>query len=86
MAGKAKVELLTAPGCSKCERAKESIKSVLKRFKDKISYTEIDVSKNPKKLLEYGVMTTPVVIINGKLAFEGTPSEKELGKKLKEVK
>ncbi|MCH8002993.1 MAG: thioredoxin family protein [Nanoarchaeota archaeon] len=83
---KIRVELLTAPGCSKCAKAKENIKSILNRFKDKVNYTEIDVSKNPKKLLKFGVMMTPAIIINNKLEFEGTPSERELEEKLKEKK
>ena len=46
---KIRVELFTAPGCSKCAKAKENIKSILNKFKDKVNYVEIDVSK--KRLL-----------------------------------
>jgi len=69
-------------GCGKCERAMEIIKRVTGKYKGKIKIIEIDVIKTPKKLIEYGVMTTPALIINGKLAFEGSVDEKKLQKKI----
>ena len=81
-----KLEVLTTSlGCPKCERAMGIIKEVLIEFKGKVKVTETDIVKHPEKLSEFGIMTTPAIIINGKLAFEGTPSKEQLKKKLKEA-
>jgi len=80
-----KIEVLTTSlGCAKCERAMGIIKEVVKEFKGKVKVTETDIVKHPEKLIKFGIMTTPAVIINGKLAFEGALSKEALKKKIKE--
>ena len=80
------IEILTTSlGCSKCERAMKIIKEVVGEYKGKIKVIETDIIKNPEKLIKFGIMTTPAVIINGKLAFEGAPSKEELKKRIKEA-
>ena len=81
-----KLEVLTTSlGCAKCERAMQIINDVVNEYKGKIKVVETDIVKNPDKLIKFGIMTTPAIIINGKLAFEGTPSKEQLKKKLKEA-
>lgn len=81
-----KLEVLTTSlGCAKCERAMQIINDVVKKYKGKIRVVKTDVVKNPEKLLKFGVMTMPVIIINGKVAFEGAPSKEKLAKKIEEV-
>ena len=78
-----KMEVLTTSlGCAKCHRAMGIINSVVKKYRGKIKVVETDIMKHPDKLLKFNVMTTPAIIINGKLAFEGTPNEKTLSKKI----
>jgi len=80
------IEILTTTlGCSKCERAMQVINTVVNKYKGKIKVVETDVMKNPDKLIEFGLMTTPAIFINGKLAFEGAPSEKKLNEKIQEA-
>ena len=80
------IEILTTElGCSKCELAMEIINRVVKKYKGQIKVIKTDITKHPDKLMKYNVMTTPSIIINGKLAFEGTPKENELDKKIKEA-
>ncbi len=77
------IEILTTSlGCSKCERAMQTINDVVNKYKGKIKVVKTDVMKNPEKLIKFGVMTTPVIIINGKLAFEGAPGKEELKQKI----
>ena len=81
-----KLEILTTSlGCSKCERAMQIIKEVVKNYKGKIKVIETDIVKNPNKLIKFGVMSTPAIIINGKLVFEGAPNKEALKKKIEEA-
>ena len=70
--------LTTTLGCSKCERAMQIINTVVGKYKGKIKVVETDVMKEPDKLIKFGLMSTPAILINGKLAFEGAPKEQEL--------
>lgn len=50
-----------------------------------LSYEIVDVTEHPEVALEYGLLSTPGVVIEGKLEFTGRPpSEKELTAKLRE--
>jgi len=80
------IEILTTSlGCAKCERALDIIHDITKKYKGKIRVVETDIVKNPEKLIKFGVMSTPAIIINGKLVFEGTPNKEALKKKIEEV-
>lgn len=81
-----KLEILTTSlGCAKCERAMQIIKDIVNEYKGKIKVVETDIVKNPDKLIKFGIMTTPAIIINGKLAFEGVPNKDKLKKKIREA-
>jgi len=82
---KVRVDVITAPGCSKCEKAKQTIAKVLQGQKN-VVYKEISLIDNPDVAVKYGIMGTPAIIINGKLEFEGNPGEEKLRKKLEEYK
>ena len=71
-----KVEILTSPGCSSCERVEKMLNEM------NVKYKIIDITKNPEILQKYSVMSAPGIIINGKLAFSGVPSKKDLKKEL----
>ena len=72
-----KVEILTTPGCSSCKKVEKMLDEM------KVKYKIVDITKNPKILEEYQVMTAPGIVINGKLEFQGVPSKEELLKKIK---
>jgi glutaredoxin len=78
------VELITAPGCSKCVSAKRIIEKVLKENKH-VAYKELSLLDHPELALKYNIMSTPALIINGVLAFSQPPSEKQLKEKLVEL-
>ncbi len=71
-----KVQILTTHGCAGCA----TVESMLDKIK--VKYTVIDVTKNPKILQKYPIMTAPGIVINGKLEFIGVPKENDLRKKL----
>jgi len=81
-----KIEILTTKfGCAKCERAMSMINDVVKKYKGKVKVIETDIAKHPDKLMQFNVMTTPAIIFNGKLVFEGAPSKEAFEKKIKEL-
>lgn len=81
-----KLEILTTSlGCAKCERALQTIKKVVNDYKGKVKVKETDVVKNPEAVIKYGVLTTPAIIINNKVVFEGVPSEKKLREKIRKA-
>ncbi len=49
-----------------------------------LSYRVVDVLESPEIGVKYGVLSTPAIAVNGKLAFSGIPREKALRKKLED--
>lgn len=75
-----KIQVLTSEGCSGCNK----IEKMLAEFN--VKYELMDIATNPEILKKITVFTAPVVIIDGKLAFTGVPSKKELSQKIKNYK
>lgn len=73
---KMKVQILTTPGCSSCVKVEKMLDEM------KVKYQIVDISKNPKILQKYRVMSAPGIVINGKLEFSGVPKKEELKKKV----
>lgn len=72
-----KIEIL-GTGCSKCKKTKETIEKVVKQ-----SGVEAEVVKveDIEKIMNYGVMVTPAVVIDGEVKLAGkVPDEKEIKK------
>jgi len=83
---KIKIEVLTSPiECTKCEHAMKILTDVLKDFKGDVKVEEIDITKHPDAVIKYSVMSTPSIVINGKVAFEGTVNAEKLTKKIEEA-
>lgn len=78
-----KVLILDVPGCASCTIAEQLIKQIKKEENLKFKVEVKDITKNPSLLKKYQVMNAPGIVIDGKLAFTGKPSVKELRKKLK---
>lgn len=77
-----KVQILKTPGCSSCAQATVLINKIKKEGNLKITVKEIDITKNTDILRKYPIMSSPGIVIDGKLEFVGVPSEKELKRKL----
>ena len=83
-----RVEVLTAPGCRKCEAAKALVVNTIARLRQEIPDLQVDVinlADHPEVAVQYRVMATPAIAINGVLAFYGTPKEADLRQRLLEV-
>lgn len=75
-----KIEIL-GTGCSKCGQLEQAVKAALASngFKAEVmKVTEID------KIIEYGVMSTPALVVDGKVKCSGRiPDAAEIAKWLK---
>lgn len=77
-----KVLILDTPGCASCTIAEQLIKQIKKEHNLKFKVEVKDITKHPELLQKYQILTAPGIVIDGKLAFTGKPSVKELRKKL----
>jgi len=72
-----KVEVFTAPGCSKCGQAKE----VLRRLAEElggVEWREVNVLEDLDRAVALGVLSTPAIAIDGELVYTGLPSAARL--------
>ena len=70
-----KIEILGS-GCPKCQKLDAMVKDVVAKHGIKAEVTHVyDIDK----IVEYGVMMTPALVVNGKVKLAGRlPSESEL--------
>lgn len=78
------IELLTMPGCMHCAEAKTILDRLQKEIPD-LRITITDVSGHPEVAQKYMLMSSPGIVINGKLEFSGGVKEEALRKRLKEI-
>lgn len=72
-----KIEIL-GTGCVKCKKTKEIIEKVLKETGVEAEVVKVE---DVEKILNYGVMVTPAVVVDGDLKTVGkTPDKKEVRK------
>ena len=76
------VQILKTPGCSSCAQATVLIKKIKAEEKLKFKIEELDITEHPELLQKYQIMTSPGIVIDGKLEFTGKPSENKLKEKL----
>ncbi|HUF79968.1 MAG TPA: thioredoxin family protein [Burkholderiales bacterium] len=78
-----KVEILSAPGCSKCARAKEALKSVVNDLgQDRVAWREVDILEEMDYAVELGLMSSGGIAIDGTLVFPRLPSAEKLREEL----
>ncbi len=59
----------------------ELIANASEMFPD-VHLEEVDITTRPEVAVKYGVMSTPALAINGKLAFTGVPRAEALAARL----
>jgi len=77
-----KIQILKTPGCGSCAKATIMINRIKEEEKLKFDVEEVDITKHPEMLQKYQIMTSPGIVIDGKLEFTGIPNEKKLREKL----
>lgn len=78
----ARVQVLSTPGCAGCAQTKRLVTRVLEQLPG-LDWEEIDLTEQPELAAEYGIMSVPAVVIDGRLAFTGVPKEEALRQKLR---
>lgn len=74
-----KVEVFSSPGCGKCAQAKDVLREVVASLgADKVSWREVNILEEMDYAVDLGVMASPAIAIDGKLAFSTLPSVSKL--------
>lgn len=81
-----KVQLVTSESCTHCMLAKEALDKIKKDMPDlKIEVIDLLKPEGQEVAQKYGIMASPGIIINGKLAFQGGATEEQLREKFREL-
>lgn len=75
--------LLKTPDCHNCGKVERMIREKILPDYPKLRFKVMDIVKHPEMLQKYMFMSSPGIVINGKLEYSGGASEEEIRKKLK---
>jgi glutaredoxin len=83
-----KIVEVTSPGCSHCAAAKKILEGEIRpQFPDvDIQYIDVLTPEGQKLVGEYGIMSSPGVIVNGELFAVGGLDKNKLIAKIKALK
>jgi len=73
-----KIQIIKAMGCPSCAEVRKLIERIVKEENLKCTIEEIDILDHPELVQKYKIMTSPAIIIDGKLVLSGKPSLDEL--------
>lgn len=76
------VLFLTVPNCVQCAKARKVIEKVQPDFLD-LKVTYLDVTQQPEILQKYRVLSSPGIVINGRLEYTGGLDEAVFRARLK---
>lgn len=81
-----KIQLLTMSGCHNCEVAKKIFDEIVLDFPN-VEIKEIDIitPEGQEFVQKYSIMSSPGIVINGKLFSTGGVDKKRLVEKLKSL-
>ena len=80
------LEIFIAPeGCPGCGRAQQLIKQVVPEYPG-VEVREIHIADAPERVVDYGVFSTPFIVIDGDVAFVGVPRESDLRRRLEQAR
>ncbi|MCX7817319.1 MAG: thioredoxin family protein [Syntrophales bacterium] len=70
------------PGCARCGAVEKMVKEVLEETRTEATITKV---KDVKEYAKHGVLSTPAVMVNGKVKSMGKiPTKEEIASWLKE--
>jgi len=71
------------PGCAKCQSLEKTVKEVITTLKLDIEVEEI---KDMQKIMQYPILMTPGLVINGKVVMSGkVPSKPEVERYIRDA-
>ena len=74
------VEDFTSPGCVDCPAVKVMLEELSEELECELIIEEVDITTDPTRAAQYGIMSVPAIAINGVLKFIGLPDREELKK------
>jgi len=79
------IQEVTSPGCSHCAAAKKILEGEIKpNFPDvEIEYIDMTTEQGQKMIQQYGIMSSPGIIVNGELFSVGGLDKDKLIEKIK---
>ena len=78
-----KVEVLHAPGCTRCLRELDGLRAAARQADPDLDWNEIDILQALDYAVELGVLKPPAVAIDGELVFVSLPSADALAAALR---
>lgn len=72
-----KVEFFFASGCRKCAASRAALREAAGSERG-VQWSEVDIAKNPNRVVDVGVLSTPAIAIDGELVFKTAPSASQL--------
>ena len=76
------IEIFVAPeGCPSCGKAGKLVRQVAPDYSG-VEVREIHILEAPDRVVDYGIFSTPFIVIDGKVEFVGVPREADLRKRL----
>ena len=79
-----KVTIITMQGCAHCGKVLKALSELQSEFPEmKIEEIDITSDEGQKLIAEHGIMSSPGVLIEEKLAFFGPRSKEEIKKVLR---
>ncbi|MEE8159213.1 MAG: thioredoxin family protein [Dehalococcoidia bacterium] len=78
------IKILSTPNCAPCEQAVRIVEKLKGEFPD-FHWEKIDLVEHPELALEYRVLASPGIVINGKLEFVGGVKESQLRERLQQI-
>jgi len=76
------IEIFIAPeGCPSCGKAQRLVGEVARDYPG-AEVREVHILDAPDRVVEYGVFSTPFIVIDGAVEFVGVPKEAELRRRL----
>ena len=84
---KVKIQEITSPGCSHCAATKKILEGEIKpHFPDvEIEYIDMTTEQGQKMIQDYGIMSSPGIVINGELFSVGGLDKNKLIEKIKSL-
>ena len=81
------IQEITSPGCSHCATTKEVLENEIKpQFPNvEIEYIDMMTEQGQKMVQDYGIMSSPGVIVNGELFSVGGIDKNKLIEKIKSL-
>jgi hypothetical protein len=73
------IEVITAPGCTKCVAAQNELRAVAVDLfgEQRLHWREVNVREEFNYVIALGVLSMPAIAVNGKLIFSALPSAEQ---------